>query len=145
MVRSGVLPRQLALEVLESIQETLFPMNDSKSRAELRSLIRKYGFDRDAEHFEYTALRTPAEQRIAYHYLSDRLLELYDELQDPRPRGWLEEWMERRSGARYVMMATLIGVIIAILLGIASLAVGIFQSWVAYQAWKHPISPPGMS
>ena len=120
----------------------MFPVGDAKSRAELRKLIRRHGFDRDAEHFEHAALRTPAEQRIEYWYLNDRLLDLYDELQDPKPRGWLEEWMERRSGGRYVMMATLIGVFIAILLGAAGLGVGILQSWLAYQAWQHPVAQP---
>lgn len=38
------------------------------------------------------------------------------------------------------MMATLVGVLIAIMLGILGLAVGIFQAWVAYQARKHPAS-----
>ena len=133
-------PRQLVLEVLESIQGTLFPINDPKSRAELRSLIRRSGFDGDAEHFEHAALRNSDEQRVEYRYLSSRLLELYDELQDPKPRGWLEEWLERRSGGRYLMLATLIGVIIAILLGVAGLSVAIFQTWVTYQAWKHPVS-----
>jgi len=38
------------------------------------------------------------------------------------------------------MMATVIGVIIAILLGLASLGVGGYQAWVGYQQWQHPIS-----
>ena len=36
------------------------------------------------------------------------------------------------------MMATLGGLLVAILLGLLGLGVGIFQSWVAYMAWKHP-------
>jgi hypothetical protein len=38
------------------------------------------------------------------------------------------------------MLATLIGVIVAIILGRLGLKVGIFQAWVAYQQWKHPVS-----
>lgn len=70
-------------------------------------------------------------------------MDLYDEVGNPSPRGFMEKWFERKSGARYVMMATFIGVVIAVILGILSLAVGIFQSWVAYQAWKHPVSTGG--
>lgn len=36
------------------------------------------------------------------------------------------------------MLATLIGVFIAIDLGILDLIVGIFQAWVAYEVWKYP-------
>jgi len=64
---------------------------------------------------------------------------LYDELENPKARGWIETWAERKSGARYVMMATLIGVAIAVLLGVASLAVSNYQAWVAYQQWQHPV------
>jgi biotin transporter BioY len=78
---------------------------------------------------------------VAYVYLADRLAELHDELKNPRPRGWLERQMERKSGARYMMMATLIGVIFAVILGMASLAVSSYQTWIAYQAWQHPIVP----
>ncbi len=38
------------------------------------------------------------------------------------------------------MMATLGGVVIAIILDALSLAVSIFQAWVGYQPWKHPVN-----
>ena len=128
------------MEILVSIQETLFPVSDAKSRAELHWLVQRYGFDKDAEQIEHAALRTPSEHRVEYRYLRTRLLELYDELQDPKPRGGWEEWLQRWSASRYTMLATLVGIIIAILLGVAGLAVGIFQSWVSYQAWQHPVT-----
>jgi len=74
-----------------------------------------------------------------YHYFGSRLAELYDELQNPTPRSWFQTWLERKSGARYVMMATLIGVGIAIVIGLLGLGVATFQAWVAYQQWKHPV------
>jgi hypothetical protein len=40
-----------------------------------------------------------------------------------------------------VMMATVAGVIFAVFLGLLSLGVGGFQAYVAYMAWKHPVSP----
>jgi hypothetical protein len=39
------------------------------------------------------------------------------------------------------MLATLAGVIIAVVLGIASLAVNAYQAWLQYQSWKHPVLP----
>jgi hypothetical protein len=61
-------------------------------------------------------------------------MDLYNEIENPRPRSFLETWLERRSKARHVMLATLVGVIIAIFLGLYGLIVGMFQAWVSYQA-----------
>ncbi|KAF5556713.1 hypothetical protein FPHYL_7885 [Fusarium phyllophilum] len=140
-LKKGVLPRQLVLEVLDSLQGTLFPLSDPRSKKLLRSLISKCSFDPDILNFEVSSVRRVGEESVAYVYLADRLGDLYNELQTPRPRGWLQQSMQRRSGARHVMMATLIGVIFAVLLGIASLAVSSYQAWIAYQAWKHPVQP----
>ncbi|MCJ1379602.1 hypothetical protein MMC17_002704 [Xylographa soralifera] len=138
-LNAGALPRQLALEILDSIQKVLFPLSDPKSRSLLQSLISTSLFDPDCLRFESASIRTADEKDIAYHYFGARLADLYEELENPKPRGWIEKWLERKSGARYVMMATLIGVAIAIMLGMASLAVGIFQAWLGYQQWQHPL------
>ncbi|KAL9130278.1 MAG: hypothetical protein Q9217_001489 [Psora testacea] len=139
-LKSGALPRQLVLETLDSIQKVLFPLTDTKSKSLLRSLVRRSSFDPDCLSFESTSIRNDYERDISYTYLDSRLLDLYAELENPTPQGWLEKWFERKSGARYVMMATLIGVIAAVALGIIGVAIGAFQAWVAYQQWKHPIS-----
>ena len=65
-------------------------------------------------------------------------MDLYEELENPTPRG-MEKWFERRSGARYVMMATLIGVMIAIMFGMVGIALSSYQAWLAYQQWHHPL------
>lgn len=138
--RSGALPRQLALECLDSVQKILFPLTDRKSKTLLLSLTSKSSFDPDCLRFDSASIRNKDEKDIAYHYFGERLAELYDELENPTPRGSLEKWLERRSGARYVMLATLIGVIFAVILGMAGLAVGGYQAWVGYQQWQHPVS-----
>jgi len=38
------------------------------------------------------------------------------------------------------MMATFAGVLFAIFLGMASLALGGYQAWIAYQQWQHPVT-----
>ena len=138
--RSGALPRQLALECLDSVQKILFPLTDRKSKSLLLSLTSKSSFDPDCLRFDSASIRNKDEKDIAYLYFGERLAELYDELENPTPRGSLEKWLERRSGARYVMLATLIGVIFAVILGMAGLAVGGYQAWVGYQQWQHPVS-----
>jgi hypothetical protein len=116
----------------------LFPA-DKESQALLRSLISKEGFDPDCLRYESAAYRLPTETDTTFEYFGARLMDLYEELENPQPRTWIEKWLERRSGARYVMLATLIGVMIAVLIGLMGLGVAIFQAWVAWQQWKHPI------
>lgn len=111
-------------ECLDSVQKILFPLTDRKSKSILLSLTSTSSFDPDCLRFDSASIRNNDEKDIAYHYFGERLAELYDELENPTPRGSLEKWLERRSGARYVMLATLIGVIFAVILGMAGLAVG---------------------
>ena len=75
-----------------------------------------------------------------YIHFGGRLADLYEEMEHPSPVGPFQKWLERKSGSRYVMLATLIGVIFAVLLGILSLAVSTSQTYITYQAWKHPVA-----
>ncbi len=99
------------------------------------------GFDPDLLRADSRQYRRPDEKTVDFRYWGDRLDELFEQMETPLPSGYFERWMERRSGARYVMMATLGGVVIAVLLGALSLAVSIFQAWVGYQQWRHPVNP----
>ncbi|KAJ5885186.1 hypothetical protein N7495_009696 [Penicillium taxi] len=129
------LPFQVALEALHSLQMVLFPLG-TDSELILRRLVAKHSLDPDCVNYDFAAY----EDDFTYRHFGSRLRELYDEVENPSPRGFMEKWFERKSGARYVMMATFIGVIIAVILGILSLIVGIFQAWVAYEAWKNPVT-----
>jgi hypothetical protein len=129
----------LALETLVTLKEILFPLNP-ESQSLLRTLVLKKSFDPDCLRVDSRSYRRTDESSVQFRYWGGRLDDLYEQMEHPTPRGILERWMERRSGARYVMMATLGGVVIAVILGALSLAVGIFQAWVAYQQWKHPVA-----
>ncbi|KJZ74450.1 hypothetical protein HIM_06046 [Hirsutella minnesotensis 3608] len=141
-ISRGIVPRQIALEALDSVQKILFPF-DSDSEVFLRGLVSKQSFDPDCLRYDSAGYRMQAEQEIRYKYFGRRLLDLLEEVENPSPRGTLEKWLQRKSGARYVMMATLVGVFCVVVLGILGLAVGIFQAWVAYEAWKYPPTPQG--
>ncbi|KAH8800302.1 hypothetical protein F5884DRAFT_686099 [Xylogone sp. PMI_703] len=141
-LKAGALPRGLCLEILDSLQKILFPLSHQPSKKLLTSMVSRMGLDPDILRFESASIRLPSETTIEYRYFGARLADLYEEMQNPVPRGGLQKWFERRSGARYVMVATVIGVIIAIVLGATSLAVSSWQAWIAWQAWKHPVSPP---
>ena len=112
-IRAGTLPRQLVLEVLDSIQKILFPISDNQSYALLDSLTgsKSGSFDPDCVHFE-SEFRHADEKDVAYYYFGSRLMDLYQEAESPRLRGLLAGWLERKSGARYVMLATLVGVLL---------------------------------
>lgn len=119
----------------------MFPVGDQKSRRILRSLVScPGGFDPDCLRLESTLIRKKEERETSFHSFGARLAELYNELENPRPRGMLQKWLERRSGARYTMLIALAGVFLALLLGIATLAVSIYQAWLSHQAWKYPVS-----
>lgn len=137
-----MLPRALALEVLDSIQKILFPLTDSKSKKLLLSLTSTStcNFDTDILRYDSVSIRNPDEHLVPYRYFGTRLADLHQELVNPTPRGF-EKWFERNSGARFVMMATIAGVIFAIFLGLLSLGLAAFQSYVGYMAWKYPVQP----
>ena len=137
MAYRGNIPRALALETLNTIHKVLFPP-DRDSQVLLASLVSRASFDEDCLRYESAKYRKEDEES-SYHYFGSRLADLYDELQNPTPRSWFQTWLERKSGARYVMMATLIGVGIAIVIGLLGLGVATFQAWVAWQQWKHPV------
>ncbi|KAI0597235.1 hypothetical protein F4775DRAFT_263620 [Biscogniauxia sp. FL1348] len=132
------LPNALVLETLYTLKHVLFPI-DPESQSVLRFLVAKEKFDPDICRVD-VSWQLPERESLAYEHWGGRLLDLYDELENPAPRGFLETWMERRSGARHVMMATIFGVLIAILLGILGLAVSLAQLWITWQQWRHPVT-----
>jgi hypothetical protein len=132
------LKRQLGLEVLASINEVLFPPRPGSENL-LKSLVVRVSFDPHMTTFAVTDKSLSAKRDPSFRYLGAKLMDLYDEIENPKARGWVEKWFERRSGARHVMMATFLGVIFAVVLGFLSLGVSLFQAWVGYQAWKHPV------
>ncbi|THV50523.1 hypothetical protein BGAL_0147g00260 [Botrytis galanthina] len=146
LIRIGALPRGLVIEVLDSIQKVIFDVADVKSKELLLSLTSTStcNFDPDILRYENVSIRNPEEQDIQYHYFGARLLDLHEELRNPTPRGF-EKWFERKSSPRFVMMATIAGVLFAIFLGLLSLALGGFQAYVGYMAWKHPVQAPSGS
>ncbi|KAK0615681.1 hypothetical protein B0T17DRAFT_538788 [Bombardia bombarda] len=141
-MKMACLPRLLALETLYTMQ-LLFPQED-KSRALLRNLVSKHKFDPDNLRFGTALYELPDEKDKALRFSSwgSRLMDLYDEMENPKPRRGLDLWLERRSKSRHVMMATIAGVIAAVILGILTLCVSILQAWIAWQQWKEQ-SPVG--
>lgn len=131
------IPRELALETLYTLQ-LLFPPGGS-SQAMLRTLVSKQGFDPDSLRFGtalFESSHRERERALCFPVWGTRLMDLYDEIENPKPRGRLDVWLERRSKSRHIMLATAVGIFTAVLLGLLSLCVSIFQAWIAWQEWK---------
>ncbi len=133
----GIIPRQLALETLDSLQKILFPFGDRGSHKWLESLTTSGCFDEDCLILPNSAdCRRTTENNISYTYWGSRLKILVDELQNPSPHGFQELW-ERMSKPRHTMQAAVIGIMVAVLLGIMGLAVQILQVWISYKQLKY--------
>lgn len=87
-------------------------------------------------------LELPGEQKEAqaWEYWGSRLLNLYEELENEKPHGAWDAWVERYSKSRHAMFATIVGILVAIALGMVSLVVAVVQTWISYKAWKTPVS-----
>jgi hypothetical protein len=131
-----ILPREVMLEVLDTIHLVLFPP-DLGSQKLLAYLVLKSGWDKGLLSDMSTPYRKDGDPDVSYAYFGDRLEELHQELNAPTPHGWLQKRLQRRSET-YMLMATMYGVIIAVTLGFFSLIVAIFQAWVAWQQLKQP-------
>ncbi|KAK4162948.1 hypothetical protein QBC43DRAFT_371149 [Cladorrhinum sp. PSN259] len=133
------IPRALALETLHTLA-LLFPPSNSAAQKVLRSLLqRKTLPDGDILRFGTSSYERSASERnlaLQFPIWGSRLLDLYDEVENPRPRGRMESWLERRSKSRHVMMATIAGVGAAVILGILGLGVAMFQTWISWQQYK---------
>ncbi|KAI1423454.1 hypothetical protein F5Y12DRAFT_798300 [Xylaria sp. FL1777] len=85
-----LLPKQLLLEILDSIRLLRSPISNSD-----------YSFDPETDKFELSTVCNAGEENASYIYLANQLKELFQGLRNPQPRTWLEKQMQRRSGARY--------------------------------------------
>jgi hypothetical protein len=128
-----LIPRLLALEVLDTLYCILF--KDHASEA----LVPKHGLDPDLLQCGVSRYRRKDEPEVDYTYFGTRLKEIYDEIQHPSPRRDWENWFQKYSAQRHMLMATMIGVFIAVVIGILGLGISGFQAYISYQQWKHPV------
>jgi hypothetical protein len=119
-----IIPRQLALETLDSLQRIFFPFDDG-SRVLLSSLVVRTGLDPDCAAFDATEYRRESEADVQYHYWGVRLMKIFNEFDNPRRRGSVvRQWLQIKSGREYLMIVTFL----TLFLGIGSLIVSAFQT-----------------
>lgn len=132
---ADLLPRSLILKALDTIYHVLFPP-DGESQAVLSKLIRKHHFDDELRQYEWSRYERDDNLKVEYSYFGTRLIDIYDEIQNPTPCSGWETWFQKYSAQRYMLMATVMGVLLAVILGFLGLIVSVFQAWMAYKQWK---------
>ena len=138
--QDGILPRQMLFEILHTLYKVLFPPGrESENFASY--LTKKHGFQEDFLRYKISWFKRDDDPEVDFSYFGNRLLELHNELEDPSPRNWFERLFEggSKSAERKMLMATTIGVFIAVTIGLFGLVIAGFQAWVGYQQWKHPV------
>lgn len=120
----------------------LFDFDDYRSSRILERLITKGGFDEDcAQPASYGIFgETLAINNIDYLYWGRRLAELHDFVFDRPPRNKFEWWVKWQISESNAFAAALAALTISIAVGILSLGLACLQSWIAWKAWKDPVS-----
>jgi len=137
------LPREVALEALETLY-TLFPRSDGvKTSKLLERLIREQDFDSD---YMRSPTRVHERQNEAssingFPIWGERLMVLYEEIQSPSPRNWIEEWLDEKTRPSYGTAIAVAGIFVALVTSFLALIVSSFQAVVAWNQWKYPVSP----
>ncbi|KAK0744302.1 hypothetical protein B0T21DRAFT_357554 [Apiosordaria backusii] len=135
----GMLSPRLLAETLHSLQTILFSYDDYRSMHLLNNtLIKKKKFDSSCAILEGYLPFADGPGDFVYTYWGDRLMILHDLVRDRPPRTKFEKWIKWQTTERNFFLVAGLALIISAVVGILSLVLAIFQSIVAWQAWKHP-------
>ncbi|KAK0673178.1 hypothetical protein QBC41DRAFT_343236 [Cercophora samala] len=135
----GMLCPRLLAETLHSLQSILFSHDDDRSMDLLKKkLIKKKGFDRSCALLEGYLPFNDDPDDFVYAYWGDRLTILHDLVRDRPPRTKFEKWIKWQTTERNFFLVAGLALIISAVVGVLSLVLAIFQSFIAWQAWKHP-------
>jgi hypothetical protein len=129
---ASIIPRPLALEVLRTLHDVLFP-SDHDSQALISELVTRESFDEGLKLYELESYRRDDDPDVSYTYFGSRLADLYD-----LPPPW-EGWFTKNSRPGYMLMITMVGVIITVIIGFVGLGLVGVQTWIAWQQWRHPV------
>ncbi|KAI1074092.1 hypothetical protein F5B20DRAFT_470609 [Whalleya microplaca] len=134
----GVLPPQLLAETLHSFQDIIFPTMDRNSALILDRLISRCDFDSEGSQYDGYMLSLPND--FKYDYWGERIVLLYDLLEQRPPRNRLERWFKWQSTDANALFIALVALLISVIVGIISICLSGVQIWIGWMAWKHPTS-----
>ncbi len=136
---SGCLPPRLLAETLHSLQSILFHFDDHRSSRILERLISKGEFDEDCAQPEGYKMFDETDE-FDYLYWGERLATLQEYMQRRPARNNFERWMKWQTSESNAFAIALAALIISIVVGVLSLGLAGFQTWIAWKAWKEPVS-----
>ncbi|KAF7950115.1 hypothetical protein EAE96_007413 [Botrytis aclada] len=141
-LKVGILPPQLLLETLHSLQYIIFPLVDKKSSKFLNRFIRdkKLSFDPDCRNYDIN--NESLREDFEYHYWGDRLAKLHHLVTHPRPSHRIGQWIQRNASERNALLIAILSLVLSAFFGFLSVVLGIFQVWVAYMSWKAQVNAP---
>ncbi|KAL3443966.1 hypothetical protein BJX65DRAFT_320303 [Aspergillus insuetus] len=142
-LKLGMLPPQLLLETLHTIQFILFPISSDKggkSTRMLKALMRKHGFDPNAR-VDEGLIRKDVPPKFKYEYWAHRLKILYHLAKSPPPRNWVVSWIERHTSERNALTVAIVGLFLSAFFGLLTCLIGGAQLYIAIVAWKDPREP----
>ncbi len=137
--RSGCYPPRLLAETLHSIQSILFHFSDDRSSRILERLIAKQGFDEDCAQPKGYKMFTDADM-AEYRYWGERLAILHGFMWERPPRNKFERWIKWQTSESNAFALALAALVISVVVGLLSLGVAGLQSWLAWKAWREPVS-----
>lgn len=138
-----MLPPQLLVETLHSLQGILFPSVDPISANILDELIAKEGFDPQCAEYEGYKLFSEPPEDFEYVFWGKRLAQLHHLMVHRPPRNMLERWFQRQSSEGNALFVALLALLISIAVGLISIILACVQVWIAWMAWKYPVAPSG--
>lgn len=138
-ITRGCFPPRLLAETLHSIQIVLFHFDDDRSSHILERLIDRDGFDEHCSQADGYKILDDAD-KLEYRYWGERLAALYNFTRERPPRNKLERWMKWQSAESNAFVVAVAALVISIVVGILGLGLASVQTWVAWEAWKTPVS-----
>lgn len=130
------------METLHSIQYLLFQPTDTKSTQILDDLINKKedGFDPKCIEYKSHNIFQELPEDFKYRYWGERVTELHKKVLSRPPRSKLERWLYQQSNDGNALFIALVALFISIIVGVISIGIGAVQIWIAWMAWKHPLT-----
>ncbi|KAH6869268.1 hypothetical protein B0T10DRAFT_418762, partial [Thelonectria olida] len=136
-LKRGTLCPRLLAETLHSLQSILFRNDDDRSMRVLEQLIKRKGFDYTCSVHEGYKMFEDSMEDFTYVYWGERLAVLHDLVLNRPPRTGFQRWIRWQTSESNSFMVAMLALIISIFIGILSLGLSAFQTWITWQAWKH--------
>ncbi|CAE7010243.1 hypothetical protein PTNB73_00482 [Pyrenophora teres f. teres] len=146
-LRKGTLPPQLLLEIMNSIQYLLFPLED-RSFELARKFIDKYDFDPELGNFQ--AYTHGVSGNFEYKYLAGRVATLLEVANSPMPAtSRFTVWVEENTSERNALTVAILGLFLSVLLGFLGLIAGIISAIYTIKQYNVAVqalhTPPNLS